>query len=240
MLARGGVGLICFVSLLWLAAAGLGAQEDVRALAREVLSDPGYQKSLPATPESSPRPASPTASRSDEPRPDRRGSSLPANPRRREARPAPPVERADGSFLRILLLLTAALILAFAVMGVIASIRERRERARKVEPGPPVATLPDGEPPPSPFEELAAAGDFSAAVHVMLQLFVADRAAASGQAVARSATGRELLRKLPRDDDERNGLKRLVAAVELSLFGGRAVSENAYRSCLEAYRGLVA
>lgn len=234
--------LAIFVLLLFAAApaSGVAAQQDVREIARDVLADGAYQKRLREAPEPPPPRSRPDARRGDDAHGGNRGGGAGEGPFLPPAGTSP---AADGglSFTRLVLLLIVALVAAWAVLGIVAAIRERRERATR--PGPDEHT-PDaaagGAAPPCPFEQLAAAGRFAEAAHVMLMLVIEHHRALTGKPVSPSTTGRELLRALPRSDAERAGLKRLVATVEVSLFGGRAVSADGYEACLDAYRGLVA
>lgn len=233
----------CLVFSLALAigavAGDASAQDDVRAVAEEILADPRYQKSLGKPSERPPpRPSERT-------RRVRRGD--PGKPKERLPPPPGPGPRGpresrqlDGSVLYTLLVMSLLLMGAFAVMGIIAAIRDRRERDAAIETAENVEhEVEEGAERLSPFEELAAAGDFAGAVHVMLQFVIVHYRDVDGVPVPRSATARELLRRLPCSDEERSGLERLVDAVERSLFGGQTISQSAYQTCLGAYRGLV-
>lgn len=141
--------------------------------------------------------------------------------------------------LRLLMWLGIGIALALIVVWLVDQYRVRRRYSGNaaVEPGRSSDTLRE-DPSPEEVEDHAAAGRFNEAVHLLLLLAVGHLAAARNQVLSASDTGRELLRLLPRTREERTLLKRLVSAVELSLFGGRIVTEEMYRKCLAAYRSM--
>ena len=53
--------------------------------------------------------------------------------------------------------------------------------------------------------------------------------------LAVSATSREILDELPPEGGVHDALRRLVAAVEWSLFGGRNADADAYERCRASY-----
>ena len=89
-------------------------------------------------------------------------------------------------------------------------------------------------------QRLARDGRFDEAVHVLLLTATDILAARRNLLISNERTSRELLRELPINEDERSRFRHLVQAVELSLFGGRPVTEADYISCDEAYRGIEA
>lgn len=84
------------------------------------------------------------------------------------------------------------------------------------------------------IEALAADGRFDEAIHVMLlrTLQIVGRR----ETLTGSLTSREIVREARLGEEARDAVERLVAAVEISLFGGRVPGEVDYRTSLDAYR----
>lgn len=172
-----------------------------------------------------------------------------------EGRPPPkPPERESGDFslgevakwaLYALLGVVVVFILYTIFNQRIASTRrgarrrpEAREATRTPARSPSAAELADAE-----AAALAEArrGDFEAAIHLLLLGAIGELRARDARSTARSLTSREILSRVfggPEEGAARAALRALVAAVEISRFGGRPVDGEAFERCLEAYRAL--
>jgi len=83
-------------------------------------------------------------------------------------------------------------------------------------------------------ERLAARGDYAEAVHVLLLrsiMLIRER----GAALSTALTSREILRRAPLGDQERDAFRALVDATELTHFGGRGASEADFLRCRELF-----
>ena len=123
-----------------------------------------------------------------------------------------------------------------------------------VSPSLPPHLCGDAHPPPKPaapqaafdapaldrVEELARAGRFGEAIHLLLQLtFAALRGAGADVAADRSLTSREIVAQSGLPAASRASLRALVDAVERSLFGRREPDERSYADCMAEYEALV-
>ena len=111
--------------------------------------------------------------------------------------------------------------------------------------------VPDAEAPAAPAgpeadvgrrqlasaESLAARGRYGEAIHVLLldTLEALSRAAR----LAPSLTSREIVERVPLPSRAREALAGLVAAVEVSWFGGAQPGETDYRLCLERFHAFL-
>ena len=147
--------------------------------------------------------------------------------------------RAAGYVLLAALLIGGVILLS---SGAVAMVR--RPGARGAAP----ALAPTGDPPPPAIdapdadesERLAEAGDFSAAIHLLLLLAV-DRLQGHGRAVLpRCLTSREVLGRARPPGEAGDALAGLVAAVEASHFGETAADEATWRRCRDGYRLIAA
>ena len=124
--------------------------------------------------------------------------------------------------------------LGVAVVGVVllaAIARSVRDRAPRAAP-------PSREPAPAPaptartadlpdFDQLAAAGDYTAAVHALLQRAIAAWQA-RGEVVPAHATAREVLRRARAATPAATALAVVVQAAEATFFGGRAADRSMF------------
>ena len=148
--------------------------------------------------------------------------------------------RGMGPLGQLLLYVGLGLMAGFVLVWLVAYSRGRGEEKAGASSS---SAAPDegGSIVPHSLQEaeaLARAGRFGEAVHLLLLLAVSHLSARRKGFTPRDLTGRELLRALPGNEEERGAFRRLVAAAELYLFGGRPVSEASYRACLESYKGL--
>ena len=148
--------------------------------------------------------------------------------------------RGMGPLGQLLLYVGLGLMAGFVLVWLVAYSRGRGEEKAGASSS---SAVPDegGSIVPHSLQEaeaLAHAGRFGEAVHLLLLLAVGHLSARRKGFTPRDLTSRELLKALPKNEEERGAFRRLVAAAELYLFGGRPVSEASYRACLETYMGL--
>ena len=134
-----------------------------------------------------------------------------------------------------------ALVAILAVLALAAIFKAYRGSARRTDPevaetiSAPII-LP---PPPSPVldrvEELVAAGDFEAAIHLMLLRALAALRTRVGN-LPDSLTSREILRHSDLPREAVKPLSVIIGAVEVSHFGGQAPNAAVCRLCAENYR----
>ncbi len=102
--------------------------------------------------------------------------------------------------------------------------------------------LPAGEEQALPeLEEimrLARAGEFEAAIHLLLLQGLRQLVRLTGAVMALSLTSREILRRPDLPKGAGRDLATLVDAVEISRFGGRAAGATLFETCLASYRRL--
>lgn len=113
----------------------------------------------------------------------------------------------------------------------------RRDVAAPAAPGRAAPRV--GRAPLEAAEALAAQGRFGEAIHVLLLRTLEALAARRGP-LAPSATSREILRTAPLASEAREALQGLVAAVEVSHFGGAEPGAEDWRGCLEAFHRFLA
>lgn len=82
-------------------------------------------------------------------------------------------------------------------------------------------------------DDLAAAGRYRDAVHLLLLVAIGEAARATDARFPPSTTSRELTRILPLRDHPKARFGELVASVEQSLFGGGEVAAGDYALCRE-------
>ena len=113
--------------------------------------------------------------------------------------------------------------------------RKRREVEQEVvgeaEAGRARARLADAD-------ALAAAGRFAEAIHLLLYRSVDDIENRRPGLVRPAMTSRELAEAHDLPSVARTAFSRIARAVEISLFGGRAIDERAWSECRSAYAEL--
>ena len=87
-------------------------------------------------------------------------------------------------------------------------------------------------------DALAAAGRFAEAVHLLLYRSVDDIDGRRPGLVRPAMTSRELAAAEDLPSVARHAFSRIARAVEISLFGGRAIDESAWQDCRGAYAEL--
>lgn len=89
-------------------------------------------------------------------------------------------------------------------------------------------------------DELAAAGHFAEAMHVLLLQAFAEIRRQLDEEFADSMTSREILRSNRLGDDLRHPLRDVVSRVEWTYFGGHAAAEPDYLACRSSFGALAA
>lgn len=87
-------------------------------------------------------------------------------------------------------------------------------------------------------DALAAAGRFAEAIHLLLYRSVDDIESRRPGLVRPAMTSRELAEAHDLPSVARTAFSRIARAVEISLFGGRAIDEGAWTECRSAYAEL--
>lgn len=206
--------LVILVVGTWTAVAGAADRATIGRIVQAVIHDNGIQTRLPLSGE-----------------PEQATLTLPAWVKE--------AARAAGYVL-----LTAAAIGGLVLLGsgAVATVRRRATRhpATVLTPvaDPPVPALeaPDADE----TERLARAGDFSAAIHLLLRLAVDRLERHRGAVLPRCLTSREVLARARPPGEVGEALAGLVAAVEVSHFGGTAADEATWRRCRDDYRLIAA
>lgn len=153
-----------------------------------------------------------------------------------ERRPAPePVSLSISAPLRALfrILLWVALAIVVVVAAVWLASRLRGS-SRDVQAEPDAVPGAPLDVRLGSAEQLAAAGRFSEAIHVLLLETLA--ALSRAARLSPSLTSREIVSRVPLPARARDALVALVLAVELSRFGGAAAGERDYRDCLARFQ----
>lgn len=193
------------------------AAEAARDLAAQVVRDEGLQRALPED--------APVAQRPLRPPPIGKGRSGPR-----------PVARPDGGSglaLGEIVLITLG---ALLVIGLAAVLLRERISA----PAPTAESRPADEPEAIPerailsdADRLAAAGRYAEAVHALLLRTI--EALARRVPVPRALTSREILDRAALPAEARAAFAELVAAVELTRFGGRLAAADDYTRCVTCF-----
>jgi hypothetical protein len=213
------------LALSLLGGAPVGAQPDPRTEARKVLSDPAYQRELPARPED---------------RPDRSPFNrveVPGDGGGKVVLPTLSAGMALGQVIFIVLLVVVIVLLA----GWIVQNLARRRREEPADAGPGLmgeAEAIQAEPQFEDAARLAAEGRYAEAVHALLLAAIRHFAQRARVTIEPSRTSRELVRTLPLGPDVREAFAELVRTVELSLFGGAPVAAEDYEKSLARFRAL--
>jgi len=139
-----------------------------------------------------------------------------------------------GGILLVLLLLYL-FVPAFAQW--VDDIRYRRKRKALAEEAEQVGHAEAGAARVllAEADELAAAGRYSEAVHLLLYRSVADISDRRPGLVQPAMTSRDLAAATDLPGVAREAFSRIARAVEISLFGGRAIDAGAWQQCRDAY-----
>src|SRR4029077_16280534 len=145
----------------------------------------------------------------------------------------------------IYVLLCAGLLLMLWYLGkaIIDLVRPMGQKVPTAH-GETVAVQPmavDSAPDLPELEEilrLARAGDYEAAIHLLLLQGLRQLARLTGTVMALPLTSREILRRPDLPQGAGRDLATLVDAVEISRFAGRAAEASLFETCLASYRRL--
>jgi hypothetical protein len=88
--------------------------------------------------------------------------------------------------------------------------------------------------PSEDYELLAARGEFAEAVHALLLRSIS-LIRERGVALSSALTSREILRRAPLEDSDREALSTLVGVTEVTHFGGRGATEADFLRCRELF-----
>lgn len=165
----------------------------------------------------------------------------PARPADPSAAPEPiPLDRwMVAAVVALVLLAVLALAARFGGVRAVSFARPpaRGARGRTAAVSPPASAA---EPGPDSLEAIAGLADRRRALQVLMERALERAARANGRRLARSQTAREVLRGLPASWPQLPALQRIVRQAEVVRFGGRQLSEEAFRSCVEAARPIFA
>lgn len=227
--------------LVWISLLGvLGSAppaEAIRRAAAQVFTDERFQKSLPERAPDEPRPqdrewrdrGETTGDQDRPPTPGGRQWDGDARPRRaREpTRPSPAEDDPDlalpaGPFLYVLLWAG----LALAAAWLLRAVWSRRRRGARPAPGAAAAPAPAAVlgAVGDEADALALSGRHAEALHALLARTLAHLSQATGRRLSPAWTAREIVRGLALPAPAHAALAALVAAVEVSHFGGRPVA----------------
>lgn len=127
-----------------------------------------------------------------------------------------------------------------AIMDVARPTGEKVAKAASetVASQPLAADAPQSLPELEEIMRLARAGDYEAAIHLLLLQGLRQLFRLTGAVVALSLTSREILRRPGLPEGAGRDLATLVDAVEISRFGGRTAGATLFENCLASYRRL--
>jgi len=113
-----------------------------------------------------------------------------------------------------------------------------KEATETVKSQPLTTDEPQSLPELEEIMRLARAGNFEAAIHLLLLQGLRQLVRLTGAVVALSLTSREILRRPGLPEGAGRDLATLVDAVEISRFGGRTAGATLFETCLASYRRL--
>jgi hypothetical protein len=87
-------------------------------------------------------------------------------------------------------------------------------------------------------DDLAAAGDFAGAMHLILIESVGELRNRLATPIAASLTSREILERAPLSQEERSALADIVSGVEISYFGAYRPGAEEYAACRHSFESL--
>ncbi len=218
---------LCLVGLLAVAAEPV----DPREAARQVLAGGRYQTELPGV---AARSGSPDADAPPPKPPGRGGSRASRSGSSGSLIPLPSAMLVWG-------LLFGALLIAL-VWALLQAARSRRGREADVVPTPEATATARPAPralrigPLTDVEELARAGRYGEAIHLLLLHLFAALQRRPATAPAPAHTSREVLSRTRLAGEARAALGVLVTAAEAVHFGGREAGRQDYENCLGHYR----
>lgn len=160
-----------------------------------------------------------------------------------EAPPPKPLSMPiPGDLFLYLLLATLAVCIALAAYHLYRTYAPGRRGASvnsaalEVEARAIGAPAEDRAPELDEIENLARAGAYADAIHLMLLRALEALRRRLGASWPKSLTSREIARRGELAATDRQALKVLVGAVEICRFGGQNANEQIYHTCLDHYR----
>jgi Domain of unknown function (DUF4129) len=206
--------------------------DEVRQKARQALADSRYQRTLPEHEEK----AGPSGARH---RPRSTGQAG-------EEDLGPDVsipQIGAGAFLAKVVFIVLFVVIGLLIVGwILREVVDRRRRkgAEEAPSGtaPALASAPRLALSFDDAARLAAEGRYAEAVHALLLAAIRHFAERARMTVQPSRTSRELMRVLPLGPEAREAFSELVRTVELSLFGGAAVTAEDYERSLARFQAL--
>ncbi|MCH8113702.1 MAG: DUF4129 domain-containing protein [Proteobacteria bacterium] len=230
------------------------AEDTFHQTAVEVLSSNDYQRELPGVGDLTERSDGPVGG-PDRVSPEDDSTRQPTPPTTRRAGPDSVEERhtaggGTGPVAKFLLwvLLAVGGILFFAYIFNRVSGRRRRGRASSLTFAMPEltpATETKAREPPHPptilekADALARNGEFAESIHSLLFAAIDLLRRRVGATIAPSSTSREFLSGTSLPASVKAALSVVVAAVEVSRFGGQAPNAGVYRKCRESFMRLL-
>ncbi|PKN56397.1 MAG: hypothetical protein CVU56_16305 [Deltaproteobacteria bacterium HGW-Deltaproteobacteria-14] len=205
----------------------------IREVTERVLSDPAYEKSLP---EKVRRQA-----------PDERPRAGRRVVRRASDTPREPVSSGSGMSQALLWTLLGALGVGLVLWLGREALRMRERRAARIAPVAAAKPVIDDaarailDRMPATLRNaraLADEGRFEEAVHLLLRGAIDDVGELARLVVEPAMTSRELLRQAELEPASREAFEDLVMSVEVSLFGGLAVSSLDFERCARSFEHL--
>ena len=147
--------------------------------------------------------------------------------------------RASAKILLVVSIIVIALTIAVHLHENLWSLsRARRLEFKKNEAETRSAALERMEHSQAEADELARAGSFAEAMHVLLLRSVSEMRARLASPIAESLTSREILGGLKMSPEERGVFARIVGSVEISLFGAHNPGEDEYLECRRNFDAL--
>lgn len=238
--------------------AGAGAAEPVTAeeihARRDVLfGDPSYQTRLPRLEDARVEAEGQGGRGSEVEEPNAGAGGWPverrAAPRRGEPVPprtrAPALGGAPAAWLRGLLWVVLGVAVVLLAAWLFREIAAARASQGRRHPGGEETAEDAEEAPAAPAREdavsaLARRGAWDEAVHLLLLAALEAVSRHCGAPLAPSRTSREILAECDLGETAGGALRELVAAVERSFFGGRALGRGDFERCRTAHGILVA
>jgi hypothetical protein len=149
----------------------------------------------------------------------------------------------QGPLSSLMTLLMWGLVAVIAVL--VASWLVSELAAKGDEAGPALDDEPRGrvravraailERPLGDADELARRGDFAEAIHTLLLRTLQELARSAAVRVAPATTSREVLARMPLDDEPRAALAGLITAVEITHFGDEPANAADYERCRQQF-----
>jgi hypothetical protein len=147
--------------------------------------------------------------------------------------------RAAAKILLVVSIIVIALIIALHLRENLWSLsRAKKLEFSKNDAEARVSALERMEHSQAEADELARAGSFAEAMHVLLLRSVSEMRTRFASPIAVSLTSREILGRLEMSPEEREVFASIVGGVEISLFGAHNPREDEYLECRRNFDAL--